>query len=124
MNIPQDLFYSKEHEWVRFDGNKAYIGITDYAQNSLGDIVFVELPEMESEVDSMSEAGVVESVKAVSPIFSPMSGRIVEVNEELEKSPELLNSDPYGQFIFAVEIKNSQEKEDLLDAAAYESICE
>lgn len=123
MNIPENLLYSKEHEWVRFEGNKAYIGITDYAQNSLGDIVFVELPENDSEVEAMGEAGLVESVKAVSPVFSPLSGRIIEVNEKLEQSPELLNSEPYDQFIFAIEIKDISEKEELLDAENYQKNC-
>lgn len=123
MNIPGNLLYSKEHEWVRFEGNKAYIGITDYAQASLGDIVFVELPEMDAEVEAMGEAGLVESVKAVSPVFSPLSGRIVEINDKLEQSPELLNSEPYEQFIFAIEIKDISEKEELLDAENYQKNC-
>ncbi|MDO5579690.1 MAG: glycine cleavage system protein GcvH [Planctomycetia bacterium] len=124
MNIPEDLLYSKEHEWVRIDGSKAQVGITDYAQHSLGDIVFVELPEVDSEVEAMSEAGIVESVKAVSPIYSPVSGKIIAVNEKLESTPELLNKTPYEEWIFEVEITNTEEQKDLLDGAAYKKFCE
>ena len=123
MNIPDNLLYSKEHEWVRFDGGKAYVGITDYAQSSLGDIVFVELPEVGAEVKAMSEAGVVESVKAVSPIYSPVTGKIVEVNEGLVDAPESINEAPYDHFIFVVEIEGDGGKGALLDAAAYAPLC-
>ncbi|MBR5626089.1 MAG: glycine cleavage system protein GcvH, partial [Thermoguttaceae bacterium] len=95
MDIPANLYYSKEHEWVRFENGKACVGITDFAQHHLGDIVFVELPEIGTELNAMDEAGVVESVKAVSPVYSPVSGKIIDVNTELESAPERLNSAPY-----------------------------
>ncbi|MDO4585681.1 MAG: glycine cleavage system protein GcvH [Planctomycetia bacterium] len=124
MNVPNNLLYSKEHEWVRIEGNKAFVGITDFAQNSLGDIVFVELPEIDSKIEAMSEAGVIESVKAVSPIYSPISGNICEINQNLEESPELLNSSPYDQFVFAVEMNEMLEKDALLNASEYEKLIE
>lgn len=124
MNVPNNLLYSKEHEWVRIEGNKAYVGITDFAQNSLGDIVFVELPEIDSKIEAMGEAGVIESVKAVSPIYSPISGNICEINQNLEESPELLNSSPYDQFVFVVEMNEKLEKDALLNASEYEKFIE
>lgn len=123
MNIPQNLLYSKEHEWVRIEGDKAYIGISDYAQHHLGDIVFVELPEPGTEFDAMTEAAVVESVKAVSPVFCPVTGKVVEINEQLLDSPEMLNEDPYTSFLFAVETDGTG-KENLLSAADYAPLCE
>lgn len=122
MNIPQDLLYSKEHEWVRFEGNKAYIGITDYAQTHLGDIVFVELPEVGTEVSPMQEASTIESVKAVSPVFSPLAGKIVEVNERLLDEPQLVNEAPYENYVFAVETDGTG-KDALLNAEAYAPLC-
>ncbi|MBQ3389278.1 MAG: glycine cleavage system protein GcvH [Thermoguttaceae bacterium] len=122
MNIPQELFYSKEHEWVRFEGNKAYIGISDYAQHHLGDIVFVELPEIGAEFAPMTEAAVVESVKAVSPVFCPVAGKVVEVNEALLDTPEKVNEAPYESFLFAVETDGAG-KENLLSAEAYAPLC-
>ena len=124
MNIPENLRYSQEHEWVRVEGNKAYIGITDFAQESLGDIVFVELPEVGAALDAFGEAGVVESVKAVSPVYSPVSGKVVEVNSDLEGAPETVNSAPYESWFFALEMTNPAEVEALLDAATYEKCCE
>ncbi len=124
MNIPENLYYSKEHEWVRFDGTKAFIGITDYAQSNLGDIVFVELPEIDTELGKMDEAGVVESVKAVSPVYSPVAGKITEVNEELLDAPESINEAPYDHYLFAVELADPSDKEGLLDATAYAKLCE
>ena len=123
MNIPQNLLYTKEHEWVRIEGDKAYIGISDYAQHHLGDIVFVELPEPGTEFDAMTEAAVVESVKAVSPVFCPVTGKVVEINEQLLDSPEMLNKDPYTNFLFAVETDGAG-KENLLPAADYAPLCE
>ena len=122
MNIPQNLLYSKEHEWVRIEGNKAYVGISDYSQHHLGDIVFVELPELNTEFDAMTEAAVVESVKAVSPVFCPVAGKVVEVNEELLDSPEKVNEDPYASFLFAVETDGAG-KENLLFADDYAPLC-
>lgn len=124
MNIPETLFYSQEHEWVRVEGDRAFVGITDYAQHSLGDIVFVELPDLDTEIAAMGEAGVVESVKAVSPIYSPVAGTIVAVNNRLESSPELLNQTPYDEFIFEVQLGSAFDQGSLLDAAAYKAFCD
>ena len=119
-NVPEDLHYSKDHEWVRVEGNIASIGITDYAQNSLGDIVFVELPKVGSEVTAGKSFGTVESVKSVSELYAPASGKVVGVNEELTKSPEKENSDPYGAWFIKLELKNPSEINSLLPAADYE----
>lgn len=119
-NTPQELKYSKEHEWVRTDGSKAYIGISDFAQDELGDIVFVELPQVGTTLTLNSTFGTVESVKTVSDLFAPVSGKVVEVNGKLEDSPELVNTDPYGDgWMIVVEMSNPSELDDLLDAAAY-----
>jgi glycine cleavage system H protein len=123
MNIPKDLLYTSEHEWIRVDGDQVYLGITDYAQHHLGDIVFVELPELDTEVVSGDSIAVVESVKAVSSVYSPVSGTVVENNEELEDSPELLNKDPYTNHIAVINISNPDELEDLMSPAAYEAFC-
>ena len=123
MNIPENLRDSKEHEWVRVEGNKAFIGITDFAQDSLGDIVFVELPEVGKKIEAFGEAGVVESVKAVSPVYSPVGGTVVEVNADLEGAPESVNSAPYDAWFFALELNDSSDLDALLDAAAYAEIC-
>jgi len=118
--VPEDLVYSKEHEWVKVEGNIATIGITDYAQNSLHEITFVELPEVGTEVEANSECGLVESMKASSDIFTPISGEIVEVNSDLEDAPELVNEDPYGKgWMFKVKASNLDELKDLMDAKAY-----
>ena len=119
MNIPADLKYSNDHEWVKMDGDIALIGITDYAQDALGDLVFVNLPEVGDEVTAGESFGDVESVKAVSDVLSPVNGTICEVNEELLDAPELLNSDPYGAWIIKVE--GADGLNDLMDAAAYEA---
>lgn len=120
-NTPQELKYSKEHEWVRVDGSKAYIGITDFAQDELGDIVFVELPEAGTTLNVNATFGTVESVKTVSDLFAPVSGKVLEVNAKLEDSPELVNSDPYGEgWMIVIEMSNPAEQNDLLDASAYE----
>ena len=121
MNYPVDLKYSKSHEWVRYEDGLAVIGISDFAQDALGDVVFVSLPVPGDEVTAGESFGDVESVKAVSDLISPVSGVILEVNEELDDSPELLNEDPYGAWIIKVE--NITGEEDLLDAAAYEALC-
>jgi glycine cleavage system H protein len=123
MNIPKDLLYTSEHEWIKVDGNQVYLGITDYAQHHLGDIVFVELPELDTEVDTGDSIAVVESVKAVSSVYSPVSGTVVENNEELEDSPELLNEDPYTNHIAVINISNPDELEDLMSSADYEAFC-
>jgi glycine cleavage system H protein len=120
MSYPDDLRYSKEHEWVRVDGSRATIGITSYAADELGDIVFVELPEVGATLTQFATFGVVESVKAVSDLYSPVSGEVIEVNEALRDAPELLNSDAFGEgWLARVELSDPAEVEALMDAAAY-----
>ncbi len=120
MAYPDDLRYSKEHEWVRADDTRATIGITSFAADELGDIVFVELPEVGTALTQFQTFGVVESVKAVSDLYSPLSGEVVEVNEALREGPELLNSDPFGEgWIAKVELSDPAELDTLMDAAAY-----
>ncbi|AKA70969.1 glycine cleavage system protein GcvH [Clostridium scatologenes] len=123
MKILENLKYSKDHEWVKVEGDKAYIGITDFAQHSLGDIVFVELPEVDSELNSGEVFGVVESVKAASDIYMPISGKIVKVNEDLVDSPELVNEDPYKNWIIMISISDTAQLNDLIDSKAYEDLC-
>ena len=121
MTHPNDLSYSKSHEWIKMDGDTAIIGISDFAQDALGDVVFVNLPAEGDNVTAAEAFGDVESVKAVSDLICPVTGRVVAINEELLDSPELLNSDPYGAWIIKVE--GITDKEELLDAAAYEEFC-
>ena len=121
MNFPAELKYSKSHEWVKMDGDVAVIGISDFAQDALGDVVFINLPGESDSVTAGESFGAVESVKAVSDIISPVTGVICAVNEDLADAPENLNSDPYGAWIIKVE--NITGQEDLLDAAAYEALC-
>ena len=121
MNYPTDLKYSKSHEWVKIENGVAIIGISDFAQDALGDVVFVNLPEVGEETTAGESFGDVESVKAVSDLICPVTGTICEVNTDLEDSPELLNEDCYGTWIIKVE--NVTEEEELLDAAAYEAHC-
>jgi glycine cleavage system H protein len=123
MKLLENLKYTKDHEWVKIEGDKAYIGITDFAQHSLGDIVFVELPEVDSEFAIEEAFGVVESVKAASDIYMPISGKIIKVNEDLVDSPELVNEDSYKNWIIMVEITNTDELSCLLDSKAYEDLC-
>lgn len=120
MAYPQNFRYTKEHEWINADGKTATVGITDYAQSSLGDIVFVELPKPGSEVTAGKSFGTVESVKSVSELFAPVSGKVVAVNEELAKAPEKVNSDAHGAWMIKVELKNPGEVNSLLSAADYE----
>ena len=121
MEFPEDLKYSKEHEWVLVEGNVATIGITDYAQEQLGDIVFVELPAIGDKVSKEDNFGVVESVKAVSDVYAPVSGKVLEVNDDLPENPEMLNEDPYGDgWMIKVEMSDREEIDDLLTAAEYE----
>ncbi|EJL47785.1 glycine cleavage system H protein [Brevibacillus agri] len=123
MEFPKNLRYSEEHEWVRVEGNKAYIGITAFAQSELGDIVFVELPEVGSTIQQDEPFGSVESVKTVSELYAPVSGKVVEVNGELEDAPELVNSSPYEQaWMIAVELSDTAELDKLLDADKYEAM--
>jgi len=120
MNIPDDLRYTKEHEWCRLKGNRAAVGITDHAQDQLGDIVYVELPEVGDAVKKGESFGVVESTKAVSELFAPVSGKVVEVNDPLTDSPEAINEDPYEEgWMIQVEMADPGEAESLMDAAAY-----
>ena len=122
-DIPEDLVYTSEHEWMRIDGNKAEIGITNHAQNELGDIVYVELPILDDEIDSGEEFGTIESVKAVSPLYMPVSGRIIEVNSELQEHPELVNEDCYDEgWLVRIEITNAEDTDELLDPKAYKAI--
>ncbi|MBP1762117.1 MAG: gcvH1 [Firmicutes bacterium] len=124
MNIPENLYYSTEHEWVRVEGEQAYIGITDFAQEHLGDIVFVELPELDTDTAAGEQVGVIESVKAVSSMFSPVSGTITGINEALEDAPELLNEDPYENYILVVQMKDPDELDALLTPVKYAQLCE
>ncbi|EGQ2909758.1 glycine cleavage system protein GcvH [Staphylococcus pseudintermedius] len=123
MAVPSGLKYSKEHEWVKVEGNTAIIGITDFAQSELGDIVFVELPEVEDELTEGETFGSVESVKTVSELYSPVSGKVVAVNENLEDAPEAVNESPYEEaWMVKVELKDKSELDALLDAAGYEKM--
>ena len=120
MNIPDDLRYSEEHEWVRVDGTRARIGITDYAQDALGDIVYVDLPTEGSEIQTGGQLGEVESTKSVSEIYAPVSGTVIAVNQALAGAPEKINQDPYGEgWICELELAGGAEPGGLLDAAAY-----
>jgi glycine cleavage system H protein len=122
--ILNELRYSDSHEWVKVEGEIAVVGISDYAQHALGNIVYVDMPEVGDEVAQGEDFGAVESVKAASDLISPVSGEVVEVNEELEDAPEKLNEDAFGAWIMKVKMSNPEEVENLLDAAAYEKICE
>ena len=117
--VIEGLYYSESHEYVRVEGDMAYIGITDYAQHALGNVVYVDLPEVDDEVEAGEEFGAVESVKAASDIIAPVSGTIVEVNEALEDKPELLNEDAYENWIIKVELSDKGELDALMDATAY-----
>lgn len=120
-NVPEDLHYSKDHEWVRVEGDQAIIGITDYAQNSLGDVVYVELPKAGDEFAANEPFGSVESVKAVSEVFTPIAGTVVTINESLADEPETVNSDSYGQgWMIRLKMANPGEVDSLLTAAEYE----
>lgn len=122
--VIEGLFYANTHEWVKVEDGFAFIGITDYAQDSLGEIVFVELPEEDDDLVAGEELGAIESVKAASDILSPVSGTVVEVNEELEDAPELLNEDSFKHWIVKVELSDESELENLLNAEQYKEICE
>ena len=124
MEIPNDLHYTIEHEWVRLKNNRATIGITDFAQGQLGDVVFVELPAEGTALAKENTFGVVESVKTVSDIYAPMTGKVVAVNKDLESQPELVNSDPYGQgWMIEIEFSNSSPEQNLLSADQYKAQC-
>ena len=121
--VPSDLRYTAEHEWIRVDGDEAVIGVTDYAQDALTDVVWVELPEVGMSVSAMESCGSVESVKSVSEIYAPIAGEVTEANESLEDAPEQINQDPYGEgWIWKMTISDAGELEGLLDAAAYSEL--
>ncbi len=122
MSVPTDLRYTKEHEWVRIEGDTATFGISDHAQEALGDIVFVELPEVGRSIDAGEAYGVVESVKAVSDVYAPVAGEVIEINETLESEADLVNSDPYGAgWIIKVKISDNNADTDLMNPSEYES---
>ena len=122
--VIEGLYYSESHEYVRVEGNFGFIGITDYAQNALGNVVYVDLPEVDDEVTAGEEFGAVESVKAASDLISPVSGTVVEVNEELDDQPELVNQDAFANWIIKVEMSDKSELDNLMDAKAYAAFCE
>ena len=122
--VLEGLYYSESHEYVRVEGDYGFIGITDYAQNALGNVVYVDMPEVDDEVEAGEEFGAVESVKAASDLISPVSGTVVEVNEALDDAPELINQDAYANWIIKVELSDKSELDDLMDAAAYQAFCE
>ena len=120
MEVPEGLFYTKEHEWARIEGNTAYVGITDYAQSSLGDITFIELPKKGEIVEQFKHCVTVESIKAASEVYAPLSGKVVGVNEELASHPELINQSPYEKgYFFIIEISDGKEKANLMDCPTY-----
>ena len=119
----EGLYYSESHEWVKIEGNVAVVGITDFAQHAMGDLSYVDMPEVDDEFAAGDEFGAVESVKAASDLYSPVSGTVVEVNEELEDAPELLNQDAFANWIMKVEMSDPSELDSLMDAAAYEAMC-
>jgi glycine cleavage system H protein len=116
---PSDLKYTKDHEWVRLDGDQAHVGITDYAQKQLGDVVYLELPEVGRAVKKGDVFGTIESVKAVSELYAPVTGRVTEVNSRLTEKPEAVNTDPHGSWMIALTVTDASEISDLLDAAKY-----
>jgi glycine cleavage system H protein len=123
MSVPAELLYGRSHEWIRVEGDAVVIGITDYAQDQLGEVVYVELPDVGTGVDTGDELGTLESVKAVSEFLAPIGGEVIEVNERLEDNPNLVNEDPYGEG-WLVKISGSVEGKELLDAAAYQAFLE
>jgi glycine cleavage system H protein len=123
MNIPADLKYTKDHEWIKIEGESAIIGITDFAQSELGDIVYVDVDTLDDNVEEGEVFGSVEAVKTVSDLFMPLTGEVIEFNEELEDEPELVNSDPYGKgWMIKINFTDSSQIDDLLDAEAYQNL--
>ena len=122
--VIEGLYYSESHEYVRVEGDFGFIGITDYAQHALGNVVYVDLPEVDDEVEAGEEFGAVESVKAASDLISPVSGTVVEVNENLEDQPELINQDAFENWIIKVELSDKSDLDNLMDAEAYAEFCE
>lgn len=123
MKVLENLLYTEDHDWVRVDGDYAYVGITDFAQNALGDIVYVELPEVDSEFSSGDAFGVIESVKAATDLYIPLGGKVLEANEGIADDPALLNQDPYENWIVKIEISDKGEIEKLMSPADYEEFC-
>lgn len=121
--IVDGLLYSEDHEWIKVEGNVATVGITDHAQHQLGEIVYVELPDVDDELEAGDTFGVIESVKAASDSFMPLSGKIVEANEELDDEPGSLNSDPYANWIIKIELSDESQLDGLMDAKKYEAFC-
>lgn len=121
--VIEGLYYSESHEYVKIEGDFAYVGITDYAQNALGNVVYVDLPEVDDEVEADEDFGAVESVKAASDLISPVTGTVVEVNEALEDKPELLNENPFENWIIKVKLSDTAEIDNLMDAQRYEDFC-
>ncbi|UEA62791.1 glycine cleavage system protein GcvH [Hoylesella buccalis] len=121
--VIEGLYYSESHEFVKVEGNIASIGITDYAQQALGNIVYVDLPDVDDEIEAGDDFGAVESVKAASDLSTPVSGKVVEVNEALEDTPELINQDAFGAWIIKVELSDTSELDNLMDAKKYEEFC-
>ena len=121
--VIEGLYYSESHEYVRVEGEYGYVGITDYAQHALGNVVYVDMPEVDDDVEAGEDFGAVESVKAASDLISPVSGTVVEVNEALEDAPELLNQDAFENWIIKVQLSDKAELDNLMDAAAYEEHC-
>jgi len=119
MEVLEGLYYSKDHEWVKVEGDKAYIGITDYAQHSLGNIVYVELPEVGAELSAGDVLGVVESVKAAADVYTPVDGKVLEVNNAIVDDPSLVNNDPYGSWMALVELKDKSQLDNLMTAEEY-----
>jgi len=123
MNVPENLFYTKDHEWLKLDGDIATVGITDFAQKELGDIVFVDVDTVDEELDAEEAFGTIEAVKTVSDMFMPVSGTVVELNEELDDQPELINKDPYGQgWIIKIKVADASEVENMLKADQYKEL--
>lgn len=122
--VIKGLFYSESHEYVKVEGNIGYVGISDYAQHALGNVVYVDMPDVDDEVEAGSEFGAVESVKAASDLIAPVSGVVIEVNEKLGDQPELINQDPYENWIIKVELSDKTELDSLMEADAYEAFCE
>lgn len=122
MNIPAELKYTNDHEWLKVEGDEVTVGITDYAQGELGDVVFVELPEEGTEVDKGESFGTIEAVKAVADLFTPISGEVIAINEDLEDAPETVNKDPYGDgWMVKIKLSDTSELDELMDASTYES---
>lgn len=121
--ILDNLLYTEDHEWALVEGTTVTLGITDFAQSSLGDIVFVELPDVDSTVDAGESFGVVESIKSVSDLYSPITGNVLEKNEEVESSPELLNTDSYGNWLLKIQVTDKSQLDALMDAQAYKNYC-